>query len=335
MAVLVPVNQRMIGPYRIIEPLGRGTLGDVFLAIDTRNGRYYTVKAPSDQWLRQPNAAGRLRDEAALAAGLRHPQIAALREVLDVDGRPYVVAEYVEGESLDVRLQRGVSIERALVVAVDIAEAVAAAHAAGIVHHDLKPANVRLTPEGRGVVTDFGVARLRQGSADDLPLSVTAAVADGARYLGTPGYAAPEQVTGRAVDRRSDIYSIGVILFEMLTGRLPFDGGDAIDVALATITAPVPSVRRYNPSVPVTLDAIVGRALAKNPKERFESASQLAIELKNVLRGLGERPAVPLDDQWAPANPTAPPPAVWAPRALVILVLVIAALAVAILLTLW
>lgn len=335
MAAGKPVDERTIGPYRIIEPLGRGSMGDVFLVIDTRSGRHYTLKEPSDQWLRQPNASQRLRDEAAAAAGLRHPQIAAVHEVLDIGGRPYVVADYVEGESLAARLRRGVSIERAVVVAIDIAEAVAAAHAQGIVHHNLKPANVRLTPEGRGVVTDFGVARLREGSAGDVPRSLTSAVGEEGRFLGTPGYAAPEQVTGRGVDRRSDIYSIGVMLFEMLTGRLPFEGSDAVEVALATITAPVPSVRRYTASVPAALDAIVGRALAKNPKARFESASQIALELKQVLRALGERPAVPLDEQWAPANPTAAPPAVSASRAVLIGVIVVAALAVAIGLALW
>jgi len=234
----------------------------------------------------------------------------------------------VEGEALDARLAREpITIERALVVAIDVAEAVAAAHAEGVVHHDLKPSRVRLGSDGRAVVLGFGVARVRPAASAQVLRSVATGAADVPRFTGTPGYAAPEQLTGRSTDRRSDLYSIGALLFEMLAGRRPFEDAEAAGVALATLTEPVPPVRRFNPAVPAVLDAIVTRALAKNPGDRFQSATELADELKQALRALGARPAVSLDEQWAVANPTAAGPATLASRRVVIGIAVIVALA--------
>ena len=238
--------------------------------------------------------------------------------------------DYVAGEPLQAVLRRGrLPVEQAVAVAIDVAEAIAAAHAAGVVHRDLKPSNVCLTPEGRATVLDIGIAKMRPPSPDtDVPRPIPATLADGRRFFGTPGYAAPEQLTGRSVDQRSDIYALGVLLFEMVTGRRPFEGSDPAELALSTMTEPVPSARRLNPDVSPALDAVIARLLAKNPKERYQTAPLVAADLKQIQRALGERPALPLDEQWAPANPTARRPRPPSSRTLVITVIVLLVLAV-------
>jgi serine/threonine protein kinase len=322
------VNAGTIGPFRVIEPLGHGSMGEISLVEDTRTGAHRVLKEASEEWLRLPGARRRLFEEARAAMNIRHPRVAAVHEVVEIGDRPILVLDYVEGEALDARLAREpITIERALVVAIDVAEAVAAAHAEGVVHHDLKPSRVRLGSDGRAVVLGFGVARVRPAASAQVLRSVATGVADVPRFTGTPGYAAPEQLTGRSTDRRSDLYSIGALLFEMLAGRRPFEDAEAAGVALATLTEPVPPVRRFNAAVPAVLDAIVTRALAKNPGDRFQSATELADELKQALRALGARPAVSLDEQWAVANPTAAGPATLASRRVVIGIAVIVALA--------
>jgi len=324
------VTDRFIGPFRVIESLGHGGMGEVWLAEDTRTGARRVLKVVSEAWLRVPGARRRLFEEAGAAANIRHPRIAAVHELVEIDDQPILVLDHVEGEPLDARLARGaMTVEGALVIAIDVAEAVAAAHAEGVVHHDLKPSRVRLAPDGRAIVLDFGVARVRPAATAQVLRSLVASVADAPRFTGTPGYAAPEQLTGRSTDRRSDLYSIGALLFEMLARRRPFEDAEAAGIALATLTEPVPSVRRFNATVPAELDALVTRALAKNPGDRFQSALEMVQALKQALRALGARPAVSLDEQWAVANPTANRPPATA-RPWMIAVAVIAALAVAI-----
>jgi serine/threonine protein kinase len=317
-----------VGPFQVLELLGHGSTGDVYLATDTRNGRQVALKRPSDEWLEQPDAARRLREEAQAAAGLNHPRLAAVREIVEVDGRPLVVMDYVAGEPLQAVLGRGrLTVEQAVAVAIDVAEAIAAAHAAGVVHRDLKPSNVCVTPEGRATVLDIGLAKIRPPSPDtDVPRPIPVTLAEGRRFFGTPGYAAPEQLTGRSVDQRSDVYALGVLLFEMVTGRRPFQGSDPAELALSTITEPVPSARRLNPGVPSALDAVIARLLAKNPKERYQNGPLVAADLKQIQRALGERPTLPLDEQWAVANPTAHRPRTPSSRTLVIAAVVLLAL---------
>ncbi len=319
---------QIVGPFRILELLGHGSTGDVYLATDTRSGRQVALKRPSDEWLEQPDAARRLREEAQAAADLNHPRLAAVRDIVELDRRPFVVMEYVAGEPLHTVLGRGrLPVEQAVAVAIDVAEAVAAAHAAGIVHRDLKPSNVCLTPEGYATVLDIGIAKMRPPSPEtDVPRPIAAGLAEGRRFFGTPGYAAPEQLTGRSVDQRSDLFALGVLLFEMITGRRPFEGDDPAELALATMTEPVPSARRVNPEVPAALDAVIARLLAKNPKERYQAAPLVATDLKQIQRVLGDRPTLPLDELWTPANPTARLPRAPSFHTLVIAALVLLAL---------
>ncbi len=319
----------IVGPFEVIELLGRGSTGDVCLAIDTRSGRRVALKRPSDEWLEQPDAARRLREEAQAAAGLNNPRLAAVRDVVDVGGRPLAVMDYIAGEPLQAVLRRGrLPVEQAVAVAIDVIEGISAAHAAGVVHRDLKPSNVCLTPDGRATVLDIGLAKLRPPSPEtDVPRPIPSTLAEGRRFFGTPGYAAPEQLTGQSVDQRSDIYSLGVLLFEMVTGRRPFEGSDPAELALSTMTEPVPSARRLNPEVPPALDAVLARLLAKNPKERYQSAPLVAVDLKQIQRALGERPTLPLDEQWTAANPTAHRPRTPSSHRLVIAAVVLVALA--------
>ena len=301
-----------VGPYRVLERLGAGGMGEVYLAEDPRLERKVALKCPSHEWLSQPDARERLHREARAAARLTHPNIAAVYDVLDVGDRPYIVMEYVEGESLSMRLRRGrLPVEQAVQIALQIAEAVADAHANGVLHRDLKPGNVCVTRDGRVKVLDFGLAKMRPVQADpSSPPSLEASLSQAGQLLGTPGYAAPEQLTGKTADQRSDVFALGVILFEMVTGRLPFTGTDAMSLALATVTEPAPSVRALTSAAPPELAAAVAHALEKNPRERFQSAAHFAAELRRIAVTLGERPTMAVEEAWTPANPPAHAPTV-------------------------
>jgi eukaryotic-like serine/threonine-protein kinase len=271
---------RTIGPYRVLRHLGSGGMGDVFLAEDSRLGRQVAIKRLADRWLDSQDAQDRLSREACAAARLNHPNIAAIYDVIQVDDRPHIVMEYVEGETLSALVGRG-PLPPAQVVAVaqQLTEALAAAHALGIVHRDLKPANIWLTRDGRVKVLDFGIARMRDlarsgdGSAEEPPQS---------QSMGTPGYMAPEQLLGNPADHRSDIYSLGAVMFELLTGRPPFDGPDPMARALAAMSASPPAVRDISAAVPAALDALVTRALARAPGNRFPSVHEMRHELSRI-----------------------------------------------------
>lgn len=279
-------------------------MGEVFLAEDNRLGRLVALKSPSASWLESPDARARLQREARAAARLNDPRIAAVYDVLDVDGRPFIVMEWVEGETLTSAVARGrFSPERALAVGADIAEALAAAHAAGIIHRDLKPGNVMLTPDGRVKILDFGVAKMTE--AGDV-LTTTG------QALGTPGYTAPEQLLGKA-DARSDIYSTGALLYELLTGKPP--ARDGTERGVAALLEPVADVRGLNPSVPGEVADIVMRALAREPRDRFQSARELAGAIAHARATLAELPTGP-----QPVRRRSPA-AVWAMVAIAVVLL--------------
>ena len=284
---------RQIGPFRVLDRLGAGGMGEVYLAEDPRLGRRVALKSPSESWLQNAEARSRLLREARAAARLTHPRIAAVHDILEADGRPFIVMEFVEGETLSSNLRRGpLPAERAVALACDLADALAAAHAAGIVHRDLKPGNIILTPDGHLKVLDFGLAKAAPvGAADAEPASMPTSPG---QLLGTPGYVAPEQVLGRPADARSDLYSAGAVLYEMLTGHAPFRQADAMGRALASVLEPVPVAHEANPLVPAQLSAIVRRAMARKPEDRYQSAAELRADLESVLRGLEEAPTAPL-----------------------------------------
>jgi tetratricopeptide (TPR) repeat protein len=282
------VTDRLVGPYRVLDSLGVGGMGEVFLAEDTRLGRRVALKRPSPSWLSIPDARARLHREASAAAALTHPHIAAIYDVLDVGSEPYIVMEYVAGESLARVLGRGpLPVEQAVRVGLQLADALAAAHGRGIVHRDLKPGNVCMTPDGQAKILDFGLATARapaRGEAGAARLTVPG------QFMGSPGYASPEQLAGAEAAPADDVYALGVVMFELLTGRRPFANASALDVMVSTMTRTPPAVHEVNAAVPPELSALVARALARDPRDRIASARAFHGELRHIADALSSGP---------------------------------------------
>ena len=314
-----PTAGSHIGPYTLLASRGRGGMGEVFEAHDKRLDRRVAIKLLHPDRLASPKAHDRVMREARAAARVSHPNIAAVFDVLDVDGQPAIVMELVEGDTLSALIRRGpVPAERAAAIGVQLADAVAAAHANGVVHRDLKPSNVVLGPTGNVKVLDFGVARLELATGIDdttRPGTPTPEAIDGSRttgFVGTPRYAAPEQLRGERVDGRADLFAIGAVLFELLTGQPAFDGPDALAIAVAIARGDTPPASRLNPLVPPSLSAIVTRALRPDPDERFQSASELAEALRALLDRHGH--LEPATEPGVVTDPAAEPSAAAGPR---------------------
>jgi tetratricopeptide (TPR) repeat protein len=254
-------------------------MGVVWLAEDTRLDRKVALKTVKSADADTTLGRQRLMREARAAAALNHPHIATVHDVLDVDGQVIVVFEYVEGDTLLARMRRArLSVADAVEIAWQLADALAVAHAQGVVHRDLKPTNVVIGPDGRAKVLDFGIARVVPAGGDP---SSSAPGTAGAGLVGTPGYAAPEQYLSRDVDGRADLYALGVMLFEMVTGRRPFPGADAVAVASAVFRNPAPKLRAAfdGPSVPPALEALVARLLEREPSRRPGSGDEVLVAL--------------------------------------------------------
>lgn len=282
------MTDRLVGPYRVLDSLGAGGMGEVFLAEDTRLGRRVALKRPSQAWLAIPEARMRLHREASAAAALTHPHIAAIYDVLDVDAEPYIVMEYVEGESLAATLERGrLPVEQAVHIGLQLADALTAAHAKGVVHRDLKPGNVCMTGDGQVKILDFGLASARgpaTGGAAAARLTVPG------QFMGSPGYASPEQLAGAPASPGDDIYALGVLLFELLTGRRPFADANALDLMVSTMTRTPPAAHEVHAAVPRELSALVARALARDARDRIASAAAFHAELRRIADGLSAGP---------------------------------------------
>ncbi len=285
--------QSRVGPYRIVERLGAGGMGIVYLAEDPRLGRRVALKRVSDPALSTPDARSSLLREAAMAATLNHPNIATVYDVLDEDGRPYIVMEYVPGETLSSQLANGpLAIDRVVQIGLQLCDALGEAHAHGVVHRDLKPANIRVTPGGRVKVLDFGLA-LRPHVA--VAGSDASALAEGLsiageelaeahgqtrdQIVGTPIYMAPEVLLGQSADARADIYGLGVTLFELATGRAPFAGHNFVSVAMAVLTEPLPPAADL---VPGGLGEIIARAMAREPADRYQTIAHMRRDLVSL-----------------------------------------------------
>jgi serine/threonine-protein kinase len=283
------VDQASVGPYRVIDRLGAGGMGEVFLATDTRLNRKVALKYLSDPSLDLPRARERLLREARAAAQISHPNIAAIYDILDTDTHPCIVMEYVAGETLAQVAGRGpIPADRVAAIGAQLADALAHAHDAGVVHRDLKPANVVLTAEGAVKILDFGVARVldidEELATADEPTR-EALLSQPGRFAGTPAYMAPEQLAGRTATPLTDIYSLGVTLFELLTSHRPFGGKTTPDLVYQMLSSPAPLPSALNGAVPPVLDAIVAKAMAREPEQRFRSAAEMAAELRRVERG--------------------------------------------------
>lgn len=269
-----------VGPYLIVRQLGAGGMGVVWLAEDTRLQRKVALKTVKGADADTTEGRQRLMREARAAATLNHPNIATVHDVLDLDGQVIVVFEYVEGDTLAARLQRGpLSVPEAVEVTWQLADALATAHAQGIIHRDLKPSNIVLNPDGRAKVLDFGIARMVPAGAD---MSVSAPGTIGGGLVGTPGYAAPEQYLSRNVDGRADLYSLGVMLFEMIAGRRPFPGGDALQLATSVLRDDAPRLADSGLWVPPQLADLVRRLLDRDPSRRPATGEDVLIELSPI-----------------------------------------------------
>jgi len=274
---------QFVSHYRILSKIGQGGMGEVYLAEDTEIQRRVALKFIPASAATGPDAIERLRREARAAGSLDHPAIVTIYEIGSHEGRPFIAMAYVEGESLRTHLERhAIPVERALEIVGELCNGLAKAHAAGIVHRDLKPDNIMLDAAGRVRILDFGLAKLA-----DLPT-----LTETNSTVGTLHYMSPEQVRGETVDRRSDLFSIGSLLYEMLAGRKAFDGPHAAAVQYAIVNEEPEPVTRYNPRVSPEAARIVGKLLDKNPSRRYQSAEDLGADLRRLTgaRLAGSRP---------------------------------------------
>ena len=276
----------LIGPYEILSSIGAGGMGEVYRARDTRLRRDVALKFLPEKFSADPERLRRFEQEARAAGALDHTNIVGVHDIGTHEGAPYVVMEYLEGETLRHKLKGGpVPLKRALDYALQIAHGLTAAHEKGIIHRDIKPENLLITTNGQVKILDFGVAKL----APITPLappdneSPTASIATGpGAVFGTVGYMSPEQIRGLAADQRSDIFSFGAVLFEMLTGRKAFPGDSAIEVLNAILKTAPPAPTSICVELPPVLDMLVLRCLEKDPKERFQSIRDFAYLLETV-----------------------------------------------------
>ncbi len=286
----------MVGPYRIVRPLGRGGMGVVYLADDTRLARPVTLKALHPQDVADEKRRERLRLEARAAAALVHPNVAAVHALEEVGGQLFIVSEYVPGGTARERLDTGgpLPVREALEIALQVARGLDAAHGQGIIHRDLKPENILIGANGAVRILDFGIARTMTDEPGRPRLTATGVM------VGTPGYMAPEQLDGAAGDARSDLFALGTVLYELVSGVNPFQGKTASSTAARVMTQePVP-LGRLNPLFPPALDAIVARCLKKDPAARYASAAEVAGELDALARALASSTAVPAPPPDAP-----------------------------------
>jgi Tol biopolymer transport system component len=288
-----------LGPYEIVSTLGRGGMGEVYKARDSRLGRLVALKVIPETAV-DPERRNRFEREARAIAALNHPHIVTIHSVESADGVPFLTMELVEGRALSELIPKnGLPVAEVLTIAIAVADAVAAAHQNGIVHRDLKPGNVMIGEReqlGRIKVLDFGLAKLTGSSDSYSAVTTVAAQATGeGTILGTAAYMSPEQAEGKPVDARSDLFSFGVMLYEMATGRRPFTGDTSISI-ISSIVKDTPSpITALNPSLPHDLERIVRRALAKDPERRYQNAKDLRNDLEELESSIasGEQTAAP------------------------------------------
>lgn len=261
--------------YRLEARIGTGGMSTVYRALDETLERQVAIKLMNREIASDSDQLERFRREARAVAQLSHPYIVGVIDAGEDAGRPYIVFEYVEGETLKERIRRlgGLPISEAVAYAIEIARALGAAHARHIVHRDVKPQNVLIDEEGSAKVTDFGIART---------LDEDGLTQDG-RVLGTTDYVSPEQALGHPVSGQSDLYSLGIVLFEMLTGTVPFRGENQVAVAMKHVREELPDVRELRPEVSASLAAVIDHATAKDVRDRYRSDEELIADLEDVL----------------------------------------------------
>ncbi len=286
-----------LGPYEILAPIGAGGMGEVYRARDERLKRDVAIKVLPASYSENPDRLRRFEQEAQAAGALNHPNITAVHDIGTdpADGAPYIVTELLEGETLRSRLSgAALSVRKCLDYAAQIARGLAAAHEKGIVHRDLKPENLFVTKDGRVKILDFGLAKLTEsepGTSPQSGLPTQTAGTEPGVVMGTLGYMSPEQVRGKPADPRSDIFSFGAVLYEMLSGRRAFVRDSAADTMSAILKEDPPDLSATNQNIHPGLERIVRHCLEKNPEERFHSAHDLAFDIEAISGVSGERAA--------------------------------------------
>jgi serine/threonine protein kinase len=282
-----------IGPYEIVAPAGAGGMGEVYRARDSRLNRDVAVKILPAAFARDPERLRRFQQEAQAVAALNHPNILAVHDFGEDQGAPYMVTEFLEGETLREKMRPGaLPVRKASEYAVQIARGLAAAHDKGIVHRDLKPENIFVTRDGHVKILDFGLAKLTRPDVTTPDAATMASQTEAGVVMGTVGYMSPEQVKGQAADHRSDIFSFGAILYEMLSGRRAFHGDTSVETMSAILKQDPPELTESSRMVPPALDRIVRHCLEKNPEERFQSARDVAFNLGNLSELSGSSTAL-------------------------------------------
>src|SRR5947209_3215739 len=287
------------GRYRVKTRIGSGGMADVYCAVDEQLGRDVALKLLHRRFAEDREFVERFRREASSAAGLQHPNVVGVYDRGEWDGTSYIAMEHLEGRTLKQVIADEAPLDpiRAIDLVVQLLRAARFAHKRGVIHRDLKPQNVIVDPESRAKVTDFGIARA--GASD---MTQTGSI------MGTAQYLSPEQAQGLPVDDRSDLYSVGVVLYEMLTGRVPFDGDSAVSIALKQVAEPPRPPRELNPSIPPELEAVVLRAIAKDPAHRFQDADEMITVLDRVRGHIAAGVAGGVVQPTTAFQPVPPPP---------------------------
>jgi two-component system LytT family response regulator len=273
-----------VAHYRIVSRLGEGGMGEVYLATDTRLGRSVALKVLPTAVAHDPLRMERFHLEAKAASALNHPNVAHIYEIGEDQGSHFLVMEFIEGKALDQRIGgQALPVAELAEIGAQIADALDAAHAKGIVHRDIKPANVIITPRGIAKVLDFGLAKVAGALASELETQIeTRALSAAGMLIGTVVYMSPEQALGRPVDHRTDLFSLGVVLYQMATGRLPFEGSNPSETIARILEDSPAGMARFNYDVPEELDRIVRKCLEKDRERRYQSAKDLMVDLKGL-----------------------------------------------------
>jgi serine/threonine protein kinase len=290
---------KRLGRFEILSLLGAGGMGEVYLAKDAQLGRRVALKLLPQEFTSQADRLRRFEREARAASALNHPNIITIHDIGEAEGIHFIATEYIEGEMLRRRIARGrMPLAEAVDVALQVANALDIAHSAGIIHRDIKPENIMRRPDGYVKVLDFGLAKLTEPKPAPPPVTsqidtpMMSSETSAGMILGTVNYMSPEQARGLKVDRRCDLWSLGVTLYEMVVGKSPFTGQTATDILVSIVDREPQPLTQILPDVPVKLERIVMKALAKDCDRRYQSAKDLAIDLKHLKREVEGSPAV-------------------------------------------